>query len=118
MEMMEKFVAVPSPDWTPKYGIAGSFGQGVIPSAGKTVISYENGKLDISSACKMCKLCVKKGPAGAATVTALPSTKSVRSTSERTSTDVTLGILYDGSSRVKEAVEPLSTVLLNSFVAA
>ncbi len=24
-------------------------------------ISYENGKLDISSACKMCKLCVKKG---------------------------------------------------------
>lgn len=45
MEMMEKFVAEPSPDWTPKYGIAGSFGQGVIPSAGKTVISYENGKL-------------------------------------------------------------------------
>lgn len=24
-------------------------------------ISYENGKLDISSACKMCKMCVKKG---------------------------------------------------------
>ena len=23
-------------------------------------ISYENGKLDISSGCKMCKLCVKK----------------------------------------------------------
>lgn len=45
MEMMEKFVAVPSPDWTPKYGIAGSFGQGVIPSAGKTVVGYENGKL-------------------------------------------------------------------------
>nr|MBQ5811713.1 electron transfer flavoprotein subunit alpha [Clostridia bacterium] len=27
-------------------------------------ISYEEGKLDISSACKMCKICVKKGPAG------------------------------------------------------
>ena len=27
-------------------------------------ISYENGKLDISSACKMCKMCVRKGPAG------------------------------------------------------
>ena len=24
-------------------------------------ISYENGKLDISSGCKLCKLCVKKG---------------------------------------------------------
>lgn len=24
-------------------------------------ISYENGKLDISSACKMCKMCVRKG---------------------------------------------------------
>ena len=24
-------------------------------------ISYENGRLDISSACKMCKMCVKKG---------------------------------------------------------
>lgn len=45
MEMMEKFVAEPSPDWTPKYGIGGSFGQGVIPSAGKTVISCENGSL-------------------------------------------------------------------------
>lgn len=28
-------------------------------------ISYEDGKLDISSACKMCKMCVRKGPAGA-----------------------------------------------------
>ncbi len=27
-------------------------------------ISYENKALDISSACKMCKMCVKKGPAG------------------------------------------------------
>ena len=27
-------------------------------------ISYENGKLDVSSACKMCKMCVRKGPAG------------------------------------------------------
>ncbi len=45
MEMMEKFVAEPSSDWIPKYGIAGSFGQGVIPSAGKTVVSCENGKL-------------------------------------------------------------------------
>ena len=24
-------------------------------------ISYENGKLDISSGCKMCKMCVRKG---------------------------------------------------------
>ena len=24
-------------------------------------ISYDDGKLDISSACKMCKICVKKG---------------------------------------------------------
>ncbi len=38
MAMMEKFVSEPSPDWTPKYGIGGSFGQGVIPSAGKTVV--------------------------------------------------------------------------------
>ncbi len=30
-----------------------------------SAISYENGELSISSACKMCKLCVKKGPAGA-----------------------------------------------------
>lgn len=44
-EMMEKFVAEPSPDWTPKYGIAGSFGQGVIPSTGETIVSFENGKL-------------------------------------------------------------------------
>ncbi|MBO4887614.1 MAG: electron transfer flavoprotein subunit alpha [Firmicutes bacterium] len=27
-------------------------------------ISYENGKLDISSACKLCRMCVRKGPAG------------------------------------------------------
>ena len=27
-------------------------------------ISYEGGKLDISSGCKMCKMCVRKGPAG------------------------------------------------------
>ncbi len=27
-------------------------------------LSYENGQLEISAACKMCKLCVKKGPAG------------------------------------------------------
>lgn len=27
-------------------------------------ISYNEGKLDISSACKMCKMCVRKGPAG------------------------------------------------------
>jgi len=27
-------------------------------------ISYQDGKLDISAACKMCKLCVKKGPCG------------------------------------------------------
>lgn len=29
-----------------------------------SAISYENGKLDISSGCKMCRLCIKKGPAG------------------------------------------------------
>ena len=27
-------------------------------------IEYQNNKLDINSACKMCKLCVRKGPAG------------------------------------------------------
>ena len=27
-------------------------------------ISYGDGGLEISSACKMCKMCVKKGPAG------------------------------------------------------
>ncbi|MBQ8836315.1 MAG: FAD-binding protein [Clostridia bacterium] len=27
-------------------------------------ISYDGAKLDVSSACKMCKICVKKGPAG------------------------------------------------------
>ena len=26
--------------------------------------SYADGKLDISSACKMCKMCVRRGPAG------------------------------------------------------
>lgn len=31
-------------------------------------ISYENGKLDISSACKMCKMCVRKGPTGVITL--------------------------------------------------
>ena len=29
-----------------------------------SAISYEENKLSINSACKMCKLCVKKGPAG------------------------------------------------------
>jgi len=29
-----------------------------------SAISYENNKLAVNSACKMCKLCVKKGPAG------------------------------------------------------
>jgi electron transfer flavoprotein alpha subunit len=29
-----------------------------------SAISYENGRLDISAACKMCKLCIKKGPQG------------------------------------------------------
>lgn len=40
MEMMEKFVSSQSP----RYGIAGSFGQGVIPSAGTSVIGCENGR--------------------------------------------------------------------------
>lgn len=30
-------------------------------------IAYENGELSINSACKACKICVKKGPAGAIT---------------------------------------------------
>ena len=30
-------------------------------------ISYENGKLDINAACKSCKMCVRKGPAGVVT---------------------------------------------------
>lgn len=30
-----------------------------------SAISYKDGKLDVSSGCKNCKLCVKKGPAGA-----------------------------------------------------
>lgn len=29
-----------------------------------SAITYENNKLDINSACKLCKLCVKKGPEG------------------------------------------------------
>ncbi len=29
-----------------------------------SAISYDGSKLDISSACKMCKICVRKGPAG------------------------------------------------------
>lgn len=30
-----------------------------------SAITYDNAKLDINSACKMCKICVKKGPEGA-----------------------------------------------------
>ena len=30
-------------------------------------ISYENGKLDISAACRVCRMCVNKGPAGVIT---------------------------------------------------
>ncbi len=30
-------------------------------------ISYENGKLDIGSACRLCRMCVNKGPAGCIT---------------------------------------------------
>ena len=30
-------------------------------------IEYKNGKLDINSGCKMCKMCVRKGPVGAIT---------------------------------------------------
>lgn len=29
-----------------------------------SAISYENGRLDISAACKMCNICIKKGPQG------------------------------------------------------
>lgn len=29
-----------------------------------SAISYENGRLEVNAACKMCRLCVKKGPAG------------------------------------------------------
>ncbi|MBQ6544190.1 MAG: FAD-binding protein [Lachnospiraceae bacterium] len=30
-------------------------------------LSYENGKLSVSPACRMCRLCIRKGPAGAIT---------------------------------------------------
>jgi len=30
-------------------------------------LSYEDGKMSVNAACKSCKLCVKKGPAGAIT---------------------------------------------------
>lgn len=32
-----------------------------------SAIQYENGKLEINAACKMCRMCVRKGPAGAVT---------------------------------------------------
>ena len=32
-----------------------------------SAIEYNDGKLDINSACKLCKLCARKGPAGAIT---------------------------------------------------
>lgn len=41
-------------------------GQALVSICPFGAISYD-GKLEISSACKMCKLCVKKGPAGAVT---------------------------------------------------
>lgn len=49
-------------------------------------------------------------PAGAATITALRSTRSVRSYSERHSTWATWGMRYGGSSRMKEDGTPRSTV--------
>ena len=33
-----------------------------------SAIQYENGRLEINAACKMCRMCVKKGPAGAITL--------------------------------------------------
>ena len=32
-----------------------------------SALTYENGKMSVNAACKSCKLCVKKGPAGAIT---------------------------------------------------
>ncbi|MBO7361191.1 MAG: electron transfer flavoprotein subunit alpha, partial [Clostridia bacterium] len=32
-----------------------------------SAIGYEGGKLSIGAGCRMCRLCVKKGPAGAVT---------------------------------------------------
>lgn len=40
-------------------------------------ISYEDGKLDISAGCKLCKMCVKKGPEGAITFEEEPKAASV-----------------------------------------
>ena len=33
-----------------------------------SAITYEDGKLDIGAGCRMCKLCVKKGPQGVVTI--------------------------------------------------
>ena len=49
-------------------------------------------------------------PAGAATAAARPSTKRVRSSTERTTTCPTRGLRKGGSSRVKEEGTPFSTV--------
>lgn len=54
-------------------------------------------------------------PAGAATVIALPRILRVRSKTERTITFPIFGILYGGSSRVKLAGIPLSTVFESIF---
>ena len=56
-------------------------------------------------------------PAGAATAAARPSTNSVRSKTERTSTCPTCGARYGGSSSAKADGLPRSTVALSSHVA-
>jgi len=40
-------------------------------------ISYDNNKLDISAACRMCKMCVRKGPEGAVTLQEVADAVSV-----------------------------------------
>lgn len=42
-----------------------------------SAISYDNGKLSINSACKMCKMCVKKGPAGVITLRETEEEKTI-----------------------------------------
>ena len=54
-------------------------------------------------------------PAGAATATALPSTKSVLSNNERTIVLKICGFLYGGSSKTKDDGSLFATVTDNSF---
>ena len=64
-----------------------------------------------------CTLAINQitAPAGAATAAARPSTKRVRSSTERTSTWPTRGLRKGGSSKVKDEGTPRSTVEDNSL---